>query len=264
MKQMKVVIVEDHEQMRQFLTEIVEKDDELVVTGTARDGVEACDIIRSREPDIVLLDLIMPEMDGLGVLEQFQCSEFPEKRPKFIVVSAVSEEHMVGEAFRLGASYYVIKPFDPDALISRIKTAAEPGGKKFCHIKRISPYEDLDTIQKREIEAEISEILHRIGVPAHIRGYAYLKKAIMLSLTNLEMLQSVTRKLYPAVAESFDTTPSRVERSIRHAIESAWDRGESAEKEEMFGYTIHKAKGKPTNSEFIAMITDKLKMESAW
>lgn len=264
MKRTKIVIVEDHEQMRQFLTEIVEKDDELTVAGTARNGVEACDTIRGREPDIVLLDLIMPEMDGLGVLEQFQADEFPETRPGFIVVSAVREEHMVREAFRLGASYYVMKPFDPDVLISRIKAAVRSGEKGVCHVKRILPYEDLDTVQSREIEAEIAEILHRIGVPAHIRGYVYLKKAIILSLTDLEMLQSVTKKLYPAVAEAFDTTPSRVERSIRHAIESAWDRGESAEKEELFGYTVHKAKGKPTNSEFIAMIADKLKMESGW
>lgn len=264
MEQMKVMIAEKHEKMRRFLAEIVEKEDDLTVVGTAENGTEACEMIRRLEPDVVLLDLIMPGMDGLSVLEQMKSDKASEQSPKFIVVSAVSEDRVVGEAFRLGASYYVIKPFEPDALISRIKAVMRIDGTYFHHVKRISPYEDLSSVQRREMEAEIAEVLHKIGVPAHIRGYAYLKEAIVLALTNLEMLQFVTKKLYPAIAEKFGTTGSRVERSIRHAIESAWDRGEAGEKEELFGYTIHKAKGKPTNSEFIALVTDRLKMEFGW
>ena len=264
MEQKRVVIVEDHGKMRDLLTEIVEKDDDLTVVGTARNGIEGCERIRQLEPDVVLLDLIMPDMDGLGVLEEMNHCKFSERAPKFIVVSAVSEERVIKAAFRLGASYYVIKPFEPDALISRIKAVVKTGENPSHYTRKIPPYEDLCSVEKREIEAEIAEVLRRIGVPAHIRGYAYLKAAITLALTNMEMLQSVTRKLYRAVAESFNTTGSRVERSIRHAIESAWDRGESAQKEALFGYTIHKAKGKPTNSEFISLITDKLKMDFGW
>ena len=264
MEQMKVMIAENHEQMRQFLAEIVESEESLTVVGTAKNGTEACEMIRRLTPDVVLLDLIMPGIDGLGVLEQIRSDKSLEQIPKFIVVSAVSEERVVEEAFHLGASYYVIKPFDPEALISRIKAVMKVNGVSFRHVKRISPYEDLSSVQRREMEAEISEILRRVGVPAHIRGYAYLKEAIVLALTNVEILQFVTKKLYPAIANKFGTTGSRVERSIRHAIESAWDRGESGEKEELFGYTIHKSKGKPTNSEFIALVADRLKIEFGW
>lgn len=264
MEKMEVVIVEDHEQMRKMLMELVESDDSMEVAGVAEDGAEACELIRKLEPDVVLLDLIMPVLDGLGVLEQMRNTRFSERTPKFIVVSAVSEENMVGEAFRLGASYYVIKPFVPEVLISRMKAVMNTEKKEFCQIRRISPYEDILSVERREMESKIAEILHKVGVPAHIRGYIYLKEAILLALMDVEMIQSVTRKLYPAIAEKFETTGSRVERSIRHAIESAWDRGEAGEKEELFGYTIHKSKGKPTNSEFIALITDKLKMDFGW
>ena len=264
MEQKRVVIVEDHEKMRDLLREIVEKESGLIVIGTAQNGIEACEQIRQLEPDVVLLDLIMPGMDGLGVLEEMKRCEFTHNSPKFIVVSAVGDERIIGEAFRLGASYYVMKPFDPKALISRIRSVIKGAEKTFYRVRRIPPYEELCSVEKKEIEAEIAEILRGIGVPVHVRGYAYLKTAINLALANKEMLQSVTGKLYPAVAEVFDTTGSRVERSIRHAIESAWDRSESSLREELFGYTIHNAKGKPTNSEFIALITDKLKIDFGW
>lgn len=264
MEQKRVMIVEDHEKMRDLLKEIVEKEGDLIVVGTAQNGIEACEQIRQLEPDVVLLDLVMPGMDGLGVLEEMKRCEFTHNFPKFIVVSAVGEEHVIGEAFRLGASYYVMKPFDPEALISRIRSVIKGVEKTFYCVRKIPPYEDLCSVEKKEIEAEIGEILRGIGVPVHVRGYAYLKMAISLSLVNIEMLQSVTGKLYPTVAEAFNTTGSRVERAIRHAIESAWDRSESSQREELFGYTIHKAKGKPTNSEFIALIADKLKMDFGW
>lgn len=264
MEKTKVMIVDDHEQMRTLLAEIVEQDDSLTVAATAADGAEAYRLICGMEPDVVLLDLIMPEMDGLTLLERLRADSGDRKCPKVIMISAVSEESMVREAFRLGVSYYMIKPFLPEVLLGRIKALMLPEEEKPGQSRKIFPCEDLRSPERREMETEIAQMLHRIGVPAHIRGYAYLKEAVAMVLEDVELLRSVTGKLYPALAEKFDTTGSRVERSIRHAIESAWDRGESDCKEELFGYTIHKAKGKPTNSEFIALIADKLKMDFGW
>ena len=256
------MIVEDHMQMRELLEELVEADDNLVVAGMASNGADGYEQIRKLNPDVVLLDLIMPGMDGLGVLEKLSNEETSEKRPKVIVVSAVSEERIITEAFRLGASYYVVKPFDREMLISRIKVVMEAERYPGCKMKWILPYEDLKALGNREVKIEITEILHRLGIPAHMKGYRYLKEAIRLVIESESILESVTGRLYPSIAAAFHTTSGRVERAIRRAIESAWDRGDCRVQEAVFGYTVHKEKGRPTNSEFIALIADWLKVGS--
>ncbi len=213
-----MAIADDNEKMVQLLGDIVKSDRELNVVGTAKDGVEACELIREKEPDVVLLDIVMPKLDGLGVLTKINNDRSLKKHPAFIIISAIGQEKITEDAFNLGVDYYIMKPFDND-------------------------------------------IIHEIGVPAHIKGYQYLREAIMMSVNDIEMLNSITKILYPTIAKQFQTTPSRVERAIRHAIEVAWSRGKMDTIDDLFGYTINNGKGKPTNSEFIALIADKIRLE---
>lgn len=260
MEKLNVAIVDDNEKVRSLLKEIVSKDNDLQVIGTAADGEEACQMIKETEPDVVLLDMIMPKLDGLGVLERIHKDTQMSKQPSFIMVSAVGSEKVTEAAFARGASYYIMKPFDGAIIIDRIKSlySVELQASKN---KVINPYEKIQTISEKTLEEVITEIIHDVGVPAHIKGYQYLRDAIHMSVEDMDMLNSVTKILYPEVAKKYKTTPSRVERAIRHAIEVAWSRGKVDTIEEMFGYTISQGRGKPTNSEFIALITDKIRME---
>ncbi|MBQ6845054.1 MAG: sporulation transcription factor Spo0A [Agathobacter sp.] len=260
MEKLNVAIVDDNEKVRSLLGEIVSKDKDLQVIGTAADGEEACLMIKEKQPDVVLLDMVMPKLDGLGVLERIHKDEQIGKQPSFIMVSAVGSEKVTEAAFARGASYYIMKPFDQDIIIDRIKSLYSSE----LHINRnkiVNPYEKVQIIPEKSLEEIITEIIHDVGVPAHIKGYQYLREAILMSVEDMDMLNSVTKILYPEVAKKYRTTPSRVERAIRHAIEVAWSRGKVETIEEMFGYTVSQGKGKPTNSEFIALITDKIRME---
>ncbi len=260
MEKLSVVIADDNERIRRTLGEIVSSDKDMQVVATASDGEEVCQMIKEKQPDVVLLDIIMPKLDGLGVLERIQNDTYIQKQPFFIIVSAVGSEEVTEAAFSRGASYYIMKPFDNDMVIDRIKSL-HIRSVRTNRKKLINPYENLNTIQEKSLEEIITEIIHDVGVPAHIKGYQYLREAIIMSVNDMDMLNSVTKILYPEVAKKFHTTPSRVERAIRHAIEVAWSRGKVETIEEMFGYTVNQGKGKPTNSEFIALITDKIRME---
>ena len=211
MDKLNVAIADDNDLMRQLLDTIVQSDEELSVVGTAKDGEEAYQMIKEKEPDVVLLDIVMPKMDGLGVLDKVQRDTSIKKTPNFIMVSAVNQPQVTEDAFAL--------------------------------------------------EADVTNIIHEIGVPAHIKGYQYLRDAIVMSVQDIEMLNSITKVLYPTIAKKYDTTTSRVERAIRHAIEVAWSRGRMDTIDALFGYTINHGKGKPTNSEFIALITDKIRLD---
>lgn len=260
MGKLNVAIVDDNERIRGLLGEIVSNDDELQVIGTAKDGEEAYSMIKDKQPDVVLLDIIMPKLDGLGVLERIHNDTQMRKRPSFIMVSAIGTEEVTEEAFARGASYYIMKPFDDNMIIDRIKSLY-PSESSIAKAKLINPYEKVQLVPEKSLEEIITEIIHDVGVPAHIKGYQYLRESILMSVEDVDMLNSVTKILYPEVAKKFRTTPSRVERAIRHAIEVAWSRGKVETIEEMFGYTVSQGKGKPTNSEFIALITDKIRME---
>lgn len=253
-----VAIADDNERILRLLEEIVSKDEELQVVGTAKDGEEAYKMIKEKEPDVVLLDIVMPKLDGLGVLDKIYKDSEVSKPPSFVMISAIGQEQVTEAAFAMGADYYIMKPFDNEMVINRIKNVRNI--RTTSEIKMTKPYEKVPQGPNKSLEEIVTEIIHDVGVPAHIKGYQYLREAIVMSVLDMDMLNSVTKILYPEVAKKFKTTPSRVERAIRHAIEVAWSRGKVDTIEELFGYTVSIGKGKPTNSEFIALITDKIRM----
>ena len=218
---------------------IVEKDGAQVLTG-----------IKLEKPDIVVMDAFMLHVDALGVIKQIS-DNIDVKKPMIVVLSSVDNPHFESEIMRSGADYYFLKPVEVDVLAQRITQLS--GWKVKNNASNINNSENLEVV--------VSEIMHQIGVPAHIKGYMYLREAIMMSVNDTEMMGSVTKLLYPSVAKKYKTTSSRVERAIRHAIEVAWDRGDVDVLSSYFGYTIQSSRGKPTNSEFIAMIADKLRLK---
>ncbi|NMB34455.1 MAG: sporulation transcription factor Spo0A [Clostridium sp.] len=258
----RVVIADDNREFGDILYEYLNEKEDIEVVGVARDGLEACEHIIEKLPDIVILDIIMPHLDGLGVLEKI--GETPlDKRPLFIILSAVGQDKITQRALSLGAEYYVVKPFDMEVLVSRIRQLKNIDAPSIIRTDGTgseirSSYEPP---RKRSLEAEVTSIMHEIGVPAHIKGYQYLRDAIMMVVKDLDVINSITKLLYPSIAKDYNTTPSRVERAIRHAIEVAWSRGQIDTIDSLFGYTINVGKGKPTNSEFIAMVADKLRLE---
>ncbi len=214
-----------------------------------KDGEEILSAISSEQPDAVIMEAVMPSLDAIAVMKKAASSG--GKQPRFIVTAAYINEFMEQQVMAAGADYYMLRPFNNDLLCDRVKALFDIDtdiGEGMRVRDRRPP--NLDII--------VTDIIHRIGVPAHIKGYHYLREAIILSVGDKEMLESVTKLLYPAVAKKFSTTPSRVERAIRHAIEIAWDRGDLDVLNGFFGYTVSTGKGKPTNSEFIALITDKI------
>ena len=261
MEKLNVAIADDNEKMLDLLGNLINEDQELELVGHASNGAEIYDIIKEKEPDVVLLDIIMPKVDGLTVMERVGKDANLKKHPAFIVVSAVGQEQITEDAFSLGANYYILKPFDNDMLLSRIKHIRQEKDGRKKDLRKVNAYENSTSYYERNLEADVTNIIHEIGVPAHIKGYQYLRDAIILSVNDMEMLNSITKILYPTIAKKHQTTPSRVERAIRHAIEVAWSRGKMDTIDELFGYTVSTGKGKPTNSEFIALIADKIRLE---
>ena len=263
MENLTVAIAEDNELMLGLLEDIVSSDKELEVIGTARNGEDIYKIIREEEPDVVLLDIVMPKMDGLAVLDKVNQDNTIKKMPTFIMVSAIGQDRVTEDAFSLGADYYIMKPFDENIIINRIKRAKKQTSEKKQEVLPTFSVKMEKKLEKTEedLETDVTEIIHEVGVPAHIKGYQYLRDAIVMSVKDMDMLNSITKVLYPTIAKKYQTTPSRVERAIRHAIEVAWSRGRMDTLDGMFGYTINRGKGKPTNSEFIALITDRIRLD---
>jgi len=262
-----LLLADDNEEFARNLKVCLENEEDIEVLDVAKDGKEAVQKIQEKQPDIVLLDMIMPYLDGIGVLEQLNELQM-KNRPTAIMLSAVGQAKITQRAIELGAEYYIVKPFDTQLLIKRIReiknySAPTLNNKVLRETK--SPYIAISSNAKKEaegtLEALVTNIIHELGVPAHIKGYQYLREAIMMVVNDIDVINQITKQLYPDIAHKFKTTPSRVERAIRHAIEVAWARGEQGTVETIFGYTISAAKGKPTNSEFIAMIADKLRLE---
>ncbi|MCI8592806.1 MAG: sporulation transcription factor Spo0A [Lachnospiraceae bacterium] len=261
MEKIEVAIADDNERMIHMLGSMIESDNELELVGQADNGKDIYDIIKEKEPDVVLLDIIMPKEDGLTVMERINRDDSMKKHPVFIVVSAVSQERITEDAFNLGAYYYILKPFDNDMVLRRIKNLKHGVRGSVPKLAAKSSSEHVMQLLERNLEMDVTNVIHEIGVPAHIKGYQYLRDAIIMSVNDMEMLNSITKILYPTIAKKHQTTPSRVERAIRHAIEVAWSRGKLDAIDEMFGYTVNSGKGKPTNSEFIALIADKIRLE---
>lgn len=263
-----ILIADDNPDFARTLTSYIEEDEELEVIAIARDGKQAVEMILNTEPDIALLDVIMPHLDGIGVLEKINEAKM-KRRPMCIMLSAVGQDKIIQRALELGAEYYAIKPVDIEMLLGRIKDIRnyKPSQIKTTNMasREIkSQYIEISPDKKKDqenLEALVTNIIHEVGVPAHIKGYQYLREAIMMVVNNIDIINQITKQLYPDIAVKYHTTPSRVERAIRHAIEVAWTRGQTETVDSIFGYTISAAKGKPTNSEFIAMIADKLRLE---
>ena len=252
----RILIADANPDFSSLLSDLIAGEKDMEVAGTADNGVDALGLLDELEPDVLLLDLVLSKLDGLELLRRVSESG---RKVHIIVLSGFVNSKVVGECSALGADYFLSKPCDPAALLTRIRQlCAEP-------LQSAGTGYELGARQAQRsdaaLESVVTDIIHEIGVPAHIKGYQYLREAIILTIRDMDMINAVTKVLYPEVARKFATTPSRVERAIRHAIEVAWDRGDLETLQKFFGYTVSNIKGKPTNSEFIAMIADHLSLK---
>ena len=248
MGKLKVLIADDSREFCEILKEYFTSQDDFEVVGIANNGIDALEIMSKERPDIVMLDIIMPQLDGIGVLERLNDGA-DGSRPKIVMLTAFGQENMTQRAVELGVDYYMLKPFDIEVLGNRLR-----------QLKNGHQITTLRKAKTRNLDVEVTDIIHQMGVPAHVKGYQYMRYAILLVIGESNLIGAVTKELYPMIAKKYITTPSRVERAIRHAIELAWDRGNVEMMNKFFGYTINVEKGKPTNSEFIAMIADNLRI----
>ena len=244
-----VIIADNSEEFCAALTAALKRTNSFQVIGTANDGEQAIRAVLEQKPDVLVLDLMLAKQDGLRVLKAINGMDH---RPAVFATSSFISEYVATSAANLGVRYLLLKPCDLTALIERMEEI-QVSPAKATIVKTIN--------SGTGIEAMVTNIIHEIGVPAHIKGYQYLREAIIIAVGDMEVINAITKVLYPQVAKTFQTTPSRVERAIRHAIEVAWDRGDLDTLQRFFGYTVSNTKGKPTNSEFIALIADKLQLQ---
>ena len=248
-KRTTVFIADNTEDFCTGLMDALGKSEGFQVLGTANDGEQAIARIAQLKPDVLVLDLMLSKRDGIGVLKAISAMD---KRPVTLATSGFVTDYVASAAANLGARYLMLKPCDMTALVERLEEIR--GGENLRKTSSRRP-------EKTNIETMVTSIIHEIGVPAHIKGYQYLREAIINAVNDMDVINAITKVLYPQVAKTFQTTPSRVERAIRHAIEVAWDRGDLDTLQRFFGYTVSNTKGKPTNSEFIALIADKLQLQ---
>lgn len=258
MEKTKIILADASKEQIQNLSNFFENIDNIEIIAKCNDGAQLLNVLKSIKPDILILDIFMPKLDGIKVLEELSYNKNSYKIPSNIIVTtAFSNNRVMQKCSELGVEYYIIKPFDPNYLFEKINEV-----RNFVK-KTHSKESNADIILKTDvtdISTEITLLLHDIGIPAHIRGYQYIREAILLVYNDIEILNSITKGLYPTIALRYKTTASRVERAIRHAIEIAWVRGNIETITKIFSYTISYNKAKPTNSEFIAMIADKLRL----
>ena len=259
MGKIKLAIADDNKELVKTMEIYFEKHPEIEVIWTAQNGEVCLSMLEEEVPNILLLDIIMPHLDGIAVLETIgKSSKFPDLH--IIMLTAFGQEDVMTQAASLGASYFMLKPFEFDRLTNQIFQVSGTL-KPSIPISQPGGGQSTGTVSQKVLDKTITSIIKEIGVPAHIKGYAFLREAIQMVYSDVDLLGSVTKILYPDIATKFNTTPSRVERAIRHAIEVAWNRGNYEVISKMFGYTVHHLKSKPTNSEFIAMIADKIRLE---
>ena len=249
----RILIADTNDDFRDLLSELLVAEGDMEVIGGVDNGIDALALASELKPDILILDMILAKLDGIEVLRRL-----PEasRSTRAIVVSGFINDKVISESAACGACYFIPKPCDIQTLVDRIRQSMS------FDRKSVAEKGSLPAPMRNEpsLEAVVTDIIHEIGVPAHIKGYQYLREAIILTINDMDIINAVTKVLYPEVAKKFGTTPSRVERAIRHAIEVAWDRGDIETLQKFFGYTVSNIKGKPTNSEFIAMIADCLSL----
>lgn len=254
MDKIRLLIVDDNAAQKDHIADYMRKQSDIDVVGTAENAAEALTILRSNQVDAIITDMIMPETDGYYLLEQLASDEF-QPSPKVIVLSALGQEPFIRRTFELGARYYMVKPFDLELLYKRVLD--------LFNMRTITSNFTMPPVKSQSLDEKITGVFLTIGIPAHIKGYQYLREAIKLVIKNPELINSITKELYPGIAKRFDTSASKVERAIRHAIEVAWTRGKIENINGIFGYNIYSKNDKPTNGEFIALIADKLMMEQS-
>ncbi len=260
-KKIKIIVADDNRNLCQMLQNYLQGQEDLVIVGVANNGLEAWDLIQSQEPDLIILDLVMPNLDGLGVLERVN-ARASAVRPKVIMLTAFGQESLTHQAMMLGVDYFILKPFDLEILSKRIRSLTQDipssAPTQFSSATPIVA----TTGSGLNLCVEVTTMMHQIGIPAHVKGYQYIRDAILMVVEDVSLLGAVTKELYPGIAKKFDTAPSRVERGIRHAIELAWERGHTDTLKRIFGYSMNIERQKPTNSEFIALLADKLRVMS--
>jgi two-component system response regulator (stage 0 sporulation protein A) len=264
MLKVKVLLVDDNAQLRTILKEYFSRQEDIEVVDVAADGEAALEIIKKKEIDVVLLDIIMPQVDGFGVMEGIRQID-AAKRPNVIILSALGQEDIVRKCCELDVKYYMVKPFDANTLFERIRQFAYKKQVYFPTSKIQEERPAYQNIQREksvnQLELEVSKLFHEMGIPAHFRGYAYLREAIIIAAREVEVLGNITKNLYPRIAEKYNSSSSGVESAIRHTIEIGWERGNSEFFEEFFGFENQKGRF-PTTAAFIAKIADKLRLES--
>ena len=270
MEKIKVLIAEDSLDFANIAKEHLEMQG-IDVIGVASNGLEALEMIETLNPDVLILDVIMPKLDGLSVLEKLNDMN---KNINIIMMSAIGQEKITSKAISLGVDYFFLKPLDLDALSDRVLECVENNSFYFTKSPKMESIKNnnfklhttntpfiTSSNDENSLDTKITNIIHEIGIPAHIKGYLYLREGIKLVVNDVNILGAVTKELYPNIAKTYNTTSSRVERAIRHAIEICWNRGKTQLSESLFGYSIKNSTHKPTNSEFIAVISDKIRLE---
>lgn len=241
-----VILADANEEFRTMLQQTIEKTGEFDVVGTTGDGMEALKLVTEKRPQLLLSDILLPSLDGFGLLDRM--AEL-QNRPKTILVSALYRDQIVTQAMAKDVAFFMPKPCETESLLERMRQA-------------VTAQESVEEDSLQSLEREVTSVIHEVGVPAHIKGYQYVREAILIAVQDMDVINAVTKVLYPEVARRYATTPSRVERAVRHAIEVAWDRGDLETLQRYFGYTVNSSKGKPTNSEFIAMIADRIRLQN--
>lgn len=255
-KKITILVADDNKSLAQMITDHFKTEGYVEKVLTAYDGEEAWNMTKEFSPDVVLLDIIMPKLDGIGYLKKIAANL--SKRPIVIGLSVSGSEMTMNAVMSAGAQYFIIKPQSPEYISDIVKTFLNVDDTVISSPSSValSPKKE-----EQDIEAVVTGIIHELGVPAHIKGYHYIRTAILMVIENMDMLNYITKRLYPAIAKKYSTTSSRVERAIRHSIEVAWNRGRAETMNDIFGYTVHTGKGKPTNSEFIAMVADRIRLQ---
>ena len=260
MENVRVVVADDNIQLRELITEFLSEQAGLEIVGAAANGTEALKLVEEKEPDVLICDMIMPQMDGYTVLERLQGMQYAH-RPGVIVLTALGRDDFIARAINLGAHYYMVKPFDLMMLVKRVFEAA--GDERRVDALSMRMQKEMQGTEGESLEERIANLFLTVGIPAHIKGYQYLREAVKMVIDNPDLMGRITKELYPGIAHRFGTTSSKVERAIRHAIEVAWNRGRIEALDEAFGRNVCSLDDKPTNGEFIALVSDRLRIKES-
>lgn len=263
-KKINIYIADCNLEIRKKISETFKKDKNFTIVGESADGYEALNFLKHNNVNIIIMDVVLPGLDGFALIEAIANSNEILNKPKIVVISSLSHEGFINKAMQLGVSYFMIKPINEDILLDRVKEISlENKTVSTVFSKNLSIENSNEKYKAKLIEEKITNIFITVGIPAHIKGYQFLREAIKLAIENPEIINSITKQLYPAIAQKFETSASKVERAIRHAIEVAWNRGKIENINSVFGLRVYSSNEKPTNGEFIALVADKMLIEGA-